>query len=106
VIKVYGASDDLIEIDGDIREEFNTHDGILLFSDGTMLEVRFNGMGLWKISVLQAGEAHVHRAQVAGAGVIEDEESPSDVAHYTDVVHLIGGHIKFVALVDRLAWVG
>jgi hypothetical protein len=97
MIKIYGASDDLIELDGDIREEFGTGEGVLLFSDGTMLEVRYNSMGQWKISVLQTGEAHVHRAMAAG-----DPDGPN----YTDVVHLIGGNIKFVALVDTLVWAG
>lgn len=95
MIKVYGASDDLIEIDGDIREEFNTDEGILLFSDGTMLEVRFNAFSQWRIDVLQEGQAHVHYA--SKLGLLDDDGG-------TEVVHLIGGDIKFVAFVDSLVW--
>jgi len=41
MLKVYGASDDLIEIKGDIREEFSRYDSegdYLAFSDGTVLK--------------------------------------------------------------------
>jgi hypothetical protein len=95
LIKVYGSSDDLIEIDGDIYEEFNTDAGILLFSDGTLLQIHFNTLGLWKINVHRQGDAHIHWAHVAS--------NPNSDNH-SDVVHLIGGNIEFVALVEQMAW--
>lgn len=55
-IYVYGASDDLIEIDGDVSEEFNVNfgdDKYLIFSDGTC--VRFEYDGDWTLSLVRGG---------------------------------------------------
>lgn len=48
---VYGASDDLIEIDGAIREEFNPNDepSYLGFSNGVVLKVTYDNEGIWRI---------------------------------------------------------
>ena len=55
-IVVIGASDDLIEVDGDIREEFNVlgndEGSILGFSNGTVLRVRYDDEGVWRITPL------------------------------------------------------
>ena len=56
-----GASDDLIEIEGDIREEFSAlHNGpddasLLAFSDGTVLRIHFNEHGTWRIAPVYRG---------------------------------------------------
>lgn len=57
--KVYGASDDLIEIRGDISEEFDGYNtdeqpGYLAFSDGTILRIQYgvNNEGCWRITRL------------------------------------------------------
>lgn len=57
---IYGASDDLIEIEGDIREEFSApawgdNEGRFLVaaSDGTLIEVRYEG--IWRITVIHQG---------------------------------------------------
>lgn len=53
-VTVYGSSDDLIEVEGAIREEFTLHneeDGDLLaFSNGVVLRVRYSEAGVWRIS--------------------------------------------------------
>jgi hypothetical protein len=52
---VTGASDDLIEICGDIREEFNAYDcsdGTMAFSDGTLLGVEYDKDGIWRFKVI------------------------------------------------------
>jgi len=62
-IIITGASDDLIEIDGDLSEEFNwyvTEDDdrrFLAVSDGTLLAVQYDGDGLWRFVVLVTGAA-------------------------------------------------
>lgn len=58
MIKIYGASDDLIEIEGDINEEFEaTPEGNFIgLSNGTMLSVFYNGD--WIIRIRQ-GEGKV-----------------------------------------------
>src|SRR5690348_11142823 len=64
---ITGASDDLIEIDGDIREEFNALHGrhgddasLLAFSDGTVLRIRFSRTGVWRIEPVVRGTAGLH----------------------------------------------
>ena len=63
-VTVYGASDDLIEIDGDIREEFgayNNDGGHLAFGDGTLLSVEYNGF--WRFHVIRKGDAEITKVE-------------------------------------------
>lgn len=56
MIKVYGSSDDLIEVEGDISEEFyasNDKPNILAVSNGIVLDVSYTSLGMWKISILK-----------------------------------------------------
>jgi len=49
---IYGASDDLIEVDGSIREEFSAYDSdpqYLAFSNGVVLKIWYDDEGLWRI---------------------------------------------------------
>jgi hypothetical protein len=96
-ITVYGASDDLIEIEGDIVEEFpyrlgdNADDegDLVAFSNGTILKIRYTNDGIWRITTV-----------VRGAGDIDIVQAPEDDdRNYTDratvsgamwVVHGIG----------------
>lgn len=55
---VTGASDDLIEIDGELQEEFNCYDctdGTMAFSDGTLLKVDYNTDGIWRFRPIYKG---------------------------------------------------
>jgi len=62
--RIYGASDDLIEFDGDVRGEvgfYGKDDGpgcLLVCSDGTLLEASYGkgGAGIWCMSLLKAGK--------------------------------------------------
>lgn len=50
---LYGYSDDLIELEGDIREEFNPvgDDGdLIVFSTGTVLRIEYGTGGVWRIT--------------------------------------------------------
>lgn len=62
--KIYGASDDLIEFEGDIHGEVGcygtdeTERGVLVFlSDGTALEVKYGKLdeGIWGVRLLIKG---------------------------------------------------
>ena len=79
--KIYGASDDLIEIEGQIREEFsggNERSGdptadILAFSDGTLLEVLYDNDGIWRIKRLVAGACEFeHKAGDVEADTMDE----------------------------------
>jgi len=88
---VYGASDDLIEVAGDIYEEFNPaagHDDgesdLLTFSNGVVLGIRFSDDGIWRI------------VPITGADKVTIWQCPTDDAddRYSDR-----------AEVDGAAWV-
>lgn len=62
-IIITGASDDLIEIDGDISEEFNWYPKnsedrrFIGISDGTVLSVWYDQDGLWRFQRSSVGRA-------------------------------------------------
>jgi len=77
-VTLYGASDDLIEIEGDLEEEFylinDDHGDIFAFSDGTLVRVQYTRDGIWSIQVLTEGTARSNIDRADGA----DEENYSD----------------------------
>jgi hypothetical protein len=101
-ITITGASDDLIEIDGDFREEFSVNmetaerkGGLLLaVSDGTLLRVRYNDDGIWRITRIVNGMAKFSKTE-------------GDVAADTfDVVTLEGELVNWVVLGIDVAMTG
>ncbi len=55
---VTGASDDLIEVEGELREEFDSfscQNGVMAFSDGTLLRVKYDDDGIWRFKPLFKG---------------------------------------------------
>lgn len=97
-IKVFGASDDLVEIEGDIREEFYAVSAedkptLLAFSDGTLLQIQY-GVGnqaFWRITPLVYGTAKYSKVEAT------DEDT-----NYSDVVTL-EGEFKWVVCGDGWA---
>lgn len=91
--KVYGTSDDLVEIEGDVRGEVNSYGtddrdkGVLLMmSDGTLLEVKYGkaGMAVWGIMLIKPGTLF-DRIDIC---TDENADPYSDVAHFRDgLVH-------------------
>lgn len=86
--KVYGASDDLIEFEGDFRSEvgcYGAAQGVLVaISDGTFLEVKYGkgDRGIWAVSLLKRGPLFERIDQCTD----EDADVYSDVAHFKDGV--------------------
>lgn len=92
-VKVYGASDDLIEIDGkELTEEFSAlgerfedradAGALIAFGDGTVLEVLYgipNDGGFWRI-----------RRLVAGSAKYELHEATDETTDYSDKATLTG----------------
>ena len=88
--RIYGASDDLIEFEGDVRGEVDCYgtdkegaQGVLVIcSDGTILEVKYGkgGAAIWGVVVLSTGSL------LTGVEPCTDEDaSPySDVAEFAD----------------------
>lgn len=84
-ITIYGASDDLIEIEGDLREELYALDegGMsLAFGDGTILDVRYDERGVWRITRGYAGSAAFSK--------VEAPPEEGDDGNYSDRVTLTG----------------
>jgi len=88
---IFGAGDDLIEVEGDIIEEFNVYlDGdeaiLIAFSDGTILRATYDKDGIWRL----------HRAFKGTSKFTKQEgESSEDTM---DRVTLSGIHIDWVVL--------
>jgi hypothetical protein len=81
MIKVYGASDDLVEVEGDIEEEFSydgEKPGYLGFSDGTVLRISYDGV--WHINLAIKGSSAFTHTPAEG----------EDTDNYSDVVTLDG----------------
>lgn len=100
MIKIYGASDDLIEIVGDWEDEiaYAGDDGesndwpTLALSDGTLLRVCYDGC--WRFAVLIAGSVPFTRVDAEA-----EEKSgsrPDGTGWYSDVL-TFDGDIKWVA---------
>jgi len=89
--KVYGQSDDLIEVEGDVtgevgyicsRDEDQDPGCLLVFNDGTMLAVKYGKPqgGIWAVTVVQQGPLF-DRVEIC----TDDEAKPySDVAYLKD----------------------
>lgn len=95
-VTVYGASDDLIEIEGAIREEFtyeNEADGDLIaLSEGTVLRVRYDRDGVWRITPVATGQAVV----TITPAVSGDDDNYSDRAE-------VAGDVRWVVHADVIA---
>lgn len=95
MLTIHGSSDDLIEIQGDVKEEFNHYWGrdqegpdyhlYLGASDGTLLRVRYDEDGVWRFTLV-----------AAGASTFSKAEGTPDSG--TDRVQLLGVPIKWVVL--------
>lgn len=78
-VVVWGASDDCIEIEGDVREEFYAaakdawFDG-LVFSTGTVVEVEYDHNGVWRVGSVRPGGATITREYAPK----DDEDNYSD----------------------------
>ena len=97
VVTVYGHSDDLVEIAGDISDEV-AYDGgnepmLLTFPGGTILSIRYSVSGVWRITPVHAGE---FACKISLA--VEDDED-----NYTDRVTLdYGAREGFVVVGGKL----
>lgn len=91
---MYGASDDLIELEGDIRDEIGAFDVVRKFylSDGTCGTIEYTEEGVWRISVLETGTAKVNIIKPTQSEIDED-------TNYTDKATFIG-NIEWIVFDD------
>lgn len=100
---LYGASDDLVELDGGISEEFQARsdDGgqVLGFSNGVLLALDYDDDGIWRISpvVGTRGDFTIDQA-IASEGddrPVEVNGKIIEVPAYSDYA-LIEGEVAWV----------
>lgn len=92
-IKITGWSDDLIEIEGDIDEEFYAYNdkNYLAVSDGTLLSIVYDDNGIWRIYCLVPGTSHFRK-------------DIGDISEDTfDIVYLEDEDIKWVVLGENFS---
>jgi hypothetical protein len=95
MIKIYGASDDLVEVEGDINEEFgwfadNDKPRPMGFSDGTLLSVRYDEDGIWRITLIESGTAVFNKKEGSVSQDTNDEVT-------------LTGNIRWVVLGNEFA---
>ena len=82
--EVYGASDDLIEFDGDVDGEVYGGDDptLLICSDGTLLSIKYGKehLAIWGITLLHQGSL-LERIDLC---LDQDADRYSDTAHFVD----------------------
>jgi len=95
-VTLYGASDDLIEIEGDIEEEFYYTDGnhYVAFSNGTVVKIIFDDDGIWRITPYLGDTDSVHIVQTDG-------RDDGTFGGYTDIA-TITGDITWVVVGERV----
>lgn len=87
MIKIYGCSDDNVEVEGDIRDEFGAYSPVtLIFSNGTHIRAEYcpgNYPG-WKLEVLKVGTGECKRTPcpMDAKGELLNEDN------YTDIIEL------------------
>lgn len=93
-IKIFGQSDDLVELRGSIEEEFGLYGkaSFLHFSDGTIIKAEYapDKKAIWRLSRIKTGSATYEQIEC----VSEDADLYSDVVTLT-------GEIKCVAHWDK-----
>jgi hypothetical protein len=89
MIEIYGSSDDLIEIEGDIREEFNDYggNGYLYFSDEVVIKYDYDGD--WTFSI-KSNPKNI-KIEIKEVGKIDKEK-------YND-------YSQLVKIEDNVSWV-
>lgn len=97
MVKIYGVSDDLIEVEGDIREEFSFFPDdekerrLLAFSDGTVLGANYDADGIWRLAVVARGSCTLEKQEGSAT-----EDTPDIVTMTGDVRWVVFG--KEIAL--------
>ena len=94
--KLTGASDDLIEIEGEIREEFSDYDcsnGRIAFSDGTLIGVNYSNEGIWRFNLIVKGSLYLGKED----GCVDEDTN--------DVIYFKEG-IKWVIYTNKESYVG
>lgn len=101
-IGVYGASDDLLEIEGEIREEYGCYRAEKLyvtFSHGAVISVEYDGE--WKIT--KHCEPSNGKIEVYPAGSDKAQELNDFSGDYSDYAEIKSNdNVEWVAIADQI----
>lgn len=89
MVKIYGVSDDLIEIEGDIRQEIEAYEQVkhICLSDGLIVKINYDGE--WNIKIVKKGDSPVKYTPSEGV----------DSKNYSDIIE-INGNIGWAIVGD------
>ena len=100
--RIYGASDDLIEIDGQIIDEVDAYSSErkpikIKTSDGTKGTILYNGE--WKITITEEGSDFVKVIPAIGDDYDDKhtEENTNDIPSHSDVL-ILDGDLEWVKI--------
>ena len=100
-VTVFGYSDDLVEVEGDLSKKWRRGrpQTVLTFGDGSRVGVRYADDGCWKVELLTSGTAKFEKTFTA---------TESDGDHYSDTATLEGDLVSvdierdFEGIMDQL----
>lgn len=80
MLKIYGTSDDLIEIEGQMEDEINIYDcGLKIeFTDGTIVQFDYSSDGIWECVAINKGDKFDYI----------EEHDPMDEDNYSDILYM------------------
>lgn len=91
-LTIFGSSDDLIEIEGTINEEFSlpsSEEAFIAISNGTVVRIQYTDHGVWRIAL-------VSKPGDVAISITPAPENDGD--NYSDVCVISGGNIAWVVL--------
>jgi hypothetical protein len=100
ITRIYGASDNLIEIDGQISDEvdaYSASDEPVKFktSQGTKGSIMYDGE--WKITIKEEGSDFIKVIESVGDDNNHTEENTKNVPPYSDVL-ILDGDLEWVKI--------
>ena len=101
--KIYGASDDLIEIEGDISEEanhYNAKDISIQISDGTIAKITYDKDGNWKIELEVVGKLFNRLIKCVNDEIPHTDSDCIGTSDYSDVLIMNSG-VEWVKIANR-----
>ena len=89
--KIYGGSDDLIEIEGPINDEYDAIDfkGKIQTSDGTITKLKYDGD--WKFEIISKGDKFIKIIESVGEDFEHNDVDALNCSSYSDVLVLDDG---------------
>jgi hypothetical protein len=94
--RIYGSSDDLVEVDGEIYDEYGNYNqaekGILIkASDGTRAVIKYSEDGEWKVEIKDKGNLFEKVIESVGDDNEHTDEDAKECSSYSDVIVFLEG---------------